>query len=340
MSIVRSLRLFPLLAAPALVVVTPAYAQEGSTDNSATVETLFGAGKALVAQGKFSEACPKFLASYNLEHRIGTVLNLADCYEKNQQLASAWARYIEAATLAQRAGQSERAAFATTHAKALEPTLSKLTVAVPGATAVAGLVLRRDGITVDPAVYGVAVAVDGGTHTIEASAPGKKPWSSQVVVASSSEAKTVTVPALEDGPQPLETAQPSAPAASPAAPDVHTNGGNVRVAGFVVGGAGALGLVAGSIFGAMAGSKASAAKRECVPVSNCQANTNPAASSDMNTAGTLADVSTVAFVAGGALVATGVVLYLVGRPKASAAAFQWTPTVAAHGGGMGFSGAW
>ncbi len=186
-------------------------------------------------------------------------------------------------------------------------------------------------------MYGVAVAVDGGTHTIEASAPGKKPWSSQVVVASSSDAKTVAVPALEDGPQPLETAQPSV---APAAPDVHTNGGNVRVAGFVVGGVGVAGIVAGSIFGAMAGSKASAAKRECVPVSNCQANTNPAAGSDMNTAGTFADVSTVAFVAGGALVATGVVLYLVGRPKASAAALQWTPTVVAHGGGMGFSGAW
>ena len=87
-------------------------------------------------------------------------------------------------------------------------------------------------------MYGVAVAVDGGTHTIEASAPGKKPWSSQVVVASSSDAKTVAVPALEDGLQPLETAQPSV---APAAPDVHTNGGNVRVAGFVVGGVGVAG---------------------------------------------------------------------------------------------------
>ena len=246
MSLARSLRILPLLAAPALVAAMPAYAQDSSADNSATVETLFGAGKALVAQGKFAEACPKFLASYNLEHRIGTLLNLADCYEKNQQLASAWARYIEASTLAQRASQGERAAFATTHAKALEPTLSKLTISVPGATPgaapVAGLVVRRDGVAVDPGAYGVAVAVDGGTHTIEASAPGKKSWSSQVVVASVSDAKTVGVPALEDGPPPLEAVQPGA---APDAPDAHKNGGGTRIAGFVVGGVGIAGLAAG-----------------------------------------------------------------------------------------------
>src|SRR5580704_11583509 len=226
MTFARSLRLLPLLAAPALLAAMPACAQESSADNSATVETLFGAGKALVAQGKFAEACPKFLASYNLEHRIGTLLNLADCYEKNQQLASAWARYIEASTLAQRASQAERATFATSHAKALEPTLSKLTISVPsaapGATPVPGLVVQRDGVAVDPGAYGVEVAVDGGTHTIEASAPGKKTWSSQVVVASASDAKTVGVPALEDGPRPLEVAQPGA---TPEAPDAHKNGG-------------------------------------------------------------------------------------------------------------------
>ncbi len=342
MTFARSLRIVPLLLAPALAATTPAYAQDSSTDNSATVETLFGAGKALVAQGKFAEACPKFLASYNLEHRIGTLLNLADCYEKNQQLASAWARYVEASTLAQRASQGERAAFATSHAKALEPTVSKLTISVPGAApgaaAVPGLVVRRDGVAVDPGAYGVAVAVDGGTHTIEASAPGKKTWSSQVVVASASDTKTVAVPALEDGPPPLDAAV--APGAGPDVPEAHKNNGGVRIAGFVVGGVGIAGLALGSVFGEMASSKASSAKRECVPASNCQANTNPSAGSDMASAGTLADVSTVTFIVGGALVATGVVLVLVGRPKTSSAALQLTPTVVAHGGGMGFSGAW
>src|SRR5262245_1002113 len=53
----------------------PCFAQ----DTSAVVESLFNEGKRLAAAGSYSEACPKFLASYNLEHRTGTLLNLADC---------------------------------------------------------------------------------------------------------------------------------------------------------------------------------------------------------------------------------------------------------------------
>src|SRR5436309_1887312 len=81
----------------------PAFAQ----DNSALVESLFEEGKKLAAAGNYTDACPKFLASYNLEHRTGTALNLADCYEKSGQLASAWARFVEVATVAERAGQIE-----------------------------------------------------------------------------------------------------------------------------------------------------------------------------------------------------------------------------------------
>src|ERR1700688_204100 len=86
----------------------PALAQ----DNSATVEALFNEGRRLATEGKLAEACPKFLSSYKLEHRTRTLLNLADCYEKNGQLASAWARFVEVATLAERAGQSDRADYA------------------------------------------------------------------------------------------------------------------------------------------------------------------------------------------------------------------------------------
>src|SRR5690242_6612861 len=71
----------------------------------AAAQSLFDAAKQLVAQGKHAEACPKFLASFKLDPKPGTAVNLADCYEKTGQIASAWARFQEAAALAQRAGQ-------------------------------------------------------------------------------------------------------------------------------------------------------------------------------------------------------------------------------------------
>ena len=93
----------------------PSHADE----KSAEVESLFADGKRLIEEGKPALACPKFLASYKLEPRIGTLLNLATCYEKNGQLASAWTRYVEAKPLTRAANQQERYDYANERAAAL-----------------------------------------------------------------------------------------------------------------------------------------------------------------------------------------------------------------------------
>jgi hypothetical protein len=196
---VRLLRLTlvaSLFLPPALLAAAPARAE----DNSAAMEALFAEGRRLMAENKYAEACPKFLASFKLdETRVGTLLNLADCYEKNGQLASAWARFVEARAIAARSGQSDRVAFASERAKALEPKLSKLTIAVaPEVAALPGLQVRRDGVSVDQGAWGVAVAVDGSPHTIEVSATGKKPLSIVVQVGQSDDAKEARIPRLED----------------------------------------------------------------------------------------------------------------------------------------------
>jgi hypothetical protein len=166
-------------------------------DNSAALEALFAEGKRLMSEGKYAEACPKLLASYRLdEKRAGTLLNLADCYEKNGQLASAWARFLEAKTLAARNNQVERVAFATEHATALEPKLSRLTISV--AESVPGLQVKRDGVLVDAGALGVAVPVDGGAHTIEAAAPGKRTIRAELTIGASADVRTFRVPPLED----------------------------------------------------------------------------------------------------------------------------------------------
>src|SRR5262245_35951588 len=115
-------RALPLsIVVAALLAAPEAHAQGGDL---AVAQGLIDEANRLVGQGKLAEACPKFLASFQLGPKPGTAVNLADCFEKNGQIASAWARYLEAASLAQRAGQSEREQYAREHAATLEPKLS------------------------------------------------------------------------------------------------------------------------------------------------------------------------------------------------------------------------
>src|SRR5262249_7541698 len=139
---------------------------------------------------------PRFLASFERDPKPGAALNLADCYEKTGRTASAWARFDEAATLAQRAGQARREEYARRHAAALEPLLSRLAVAAPRAAA--GLGAPRDGALLAAAAWGAPAPVDPGKHVIEARAAGKKPWSTTVEVSAGGALVRVEVPALED----------------------------------------------------------------------------------------------------------------------------------------------
>jgi hypothetical protein len=119
---VRRAPRLPIVAA--LLLGAPAARAQGS--DLAAAQGLFDEAKRLVAQGNVAEACPKFLASFRVDPKPGTAVNLADCFEKTGQIASAWARYLEAASLAQRAGQAEREQYAREHAATLEPRLPRL----------------------------------------------------------------------------------------------------------------------------------------------------------------------------------------------------------------------
>jgi hypothetical protein len=111
-------------------------------------------------------ACPKFEASLKLDPGLGAILNLADCYEKNGQTASAWAEFREASAAARASGSKDREDLARQRAAALEPKLSRLTIVVGKQSAQ----VTRDGTSVDSAAFGTAMPVDPGKHVIEATA--------------------------------------------------------------------------------------------------------------------------------------------------------------------------
>ncbi len=288
-------------------------------DNSGAVEQLFVAGKRLMAEGKVAEACPKFLASYKLEHRVGTLLNLAECYERNRQLGSAWARFIEARTLAVRAGQPERADYASQHAATIEGRRSMLTIVADGS--IPGLSVTRDGEVVDPAVYGVALPVDGGSHTIEASAPGKASVSATITVLPESETKTYTVSLVDAAAPPVLGATSPAVRADAAAAPSHGLGARA-VAGIVVAGVGVVAAGIGGGFGVDALSKNSQSSAYCgggTPKDDCWGLGVPL----RNRAVSEATVSSVLIGVGAAAFVGGIVLWLTApsssKPAASVA---------------------
>lgn len=311
-------------------------AQTGkSGGNRAAAEALFNQGRTLMTSGKFAEACPKFEASQQLDPGLGTMLNLAECYEKTGRTASAWAEYREAIPLARAAGSKARQDLATERAQALEERLSTLTIrAISGEDADAHLEVRRDGVALQDAELGSPIPVDPGEHMIEAAAPGKQKWISKVQVGADAAKVQVEIPPLkpEGGAAATAGSAPAVASATTTAPPSDkpaSDGSAQRTAGLVVGGAGIVGLGLGTFFGLQASSKWSDAKAKCTdyPFDCTTDGTNLRSSA--RSAGT---VSTVAFVAGGALLATGVVLYLTASKSKESVALGLGPSSASLSG--------
>jgi serine/threonine-protein kinase len=247
---------------------------EPSAADRAGAEALFMDARKLATEGRFVEACPKFAESQRLDPGVGTLLYLAECYEKTARMASAWATFREAADLARASQQPAREKIALERAALLEPRLSRLLIEVDRGAS--GVKIQRDGTELSAAVFGTAIPLDQGPHVIVASAPGKKPWTVTVELA---EGKTTTVkiPPLEDSspaaapsavtPPTTSSAPPPPPVTASVAP-APTSPGAVtspyRVPALVAGGVGVLGLGLGAYFGLKASSLWDQSRDNCV----------------------------------------------------------------------------
>jgi len=176
-----------------LLLCAPAYAQQGG--GGAEAEQLFRDAKQLMQKGRFGEACNAFQASQKLDPAVTTVMNLADCREKNGQIATAWSLFLEVERLTR--GDAKQDALHRTaqdRAKKLEPRLSYLTVSVPDESRVSGLVLTRNGTPLEEVLWNRAIPVDGGEYTIGGQAPGHEVWQTIVTIAPEKGKHTVDVP--------------------------------------------------------------------------------------------------------------------------------------------------
>jgi len=295
-----------------------AHAQGG---DGAAALSLFEEGKRLAAEGDFQQACPKLLASYGLIQKLGTLLNLADCYERSGRTASAWVRFTEATTIADRAGQQERTEFARSHAAALLPRLARVTISVDR-PADEGLVVRRDGAIVDAAAFGTPVPVDPGTHSVEASAPHRRTWTSSIVIERDAPGDhAVAIPALEPeaAAEVIAPAQ-ATPAIGPEAPPLPPVHSTQRTWAYVAGGVGVAGIAASLVAGALANGQYARSNDAggCVN-DRCTAR----GLDDRSSASTTASVATAFFVGGALLLGTGIVLYLTSPSPPALARTAW-----------------
>jgi hypothetical protein len=328
------------------LVSLPARAQSVELPTLPTAQALYNAATKEMDAGDYASACPKLEEVVRLvPEGLGAKLTLAKCYEGAGKLASAWTLYslVESA-----AREKERAQAARTRAAALRPRLAELTIAVPAdVRALPGLEVRRDAVVLGSAQWGVAIPVDRGTYVLTAIASGKKEWKRVVPVEADGAKLEVAIGPLEDAvarapakseaasqgpvaarPKQVAPAQKPLPPRAPQSersagwPPVKTAG----VAALGVGGAGlALGVGAG--VAAIVQHKTIAAK---CPNDDCPPGEQKAID-DYRLSGTLA---TVGLAAGGAVMATGVVLMIV-APKAKPAREAAVRPLL----GLGFAGA-
>jgi tetratricopeptide (TPR) repeat protein len=290
----------------ALVLSCHAHAQ--SAEDKAAAEALFDEGKRLLEAGQVEAACKKLEDSDRLDPAAGTQLNLAQCYERAGRTASAWSTYRRAAATAKARGQKEREDLARQRASDLEPKLSRLTLVVPEQARAPGLELLKNGSPVEPAVWNQAVPVDPGTLTIEARAPGKQRWTTQVALDRPGMQQSVQVPPLLDDPAAAGEGGEALPApiAPPPTPSETSAGSAQRTWGWVVTGIGVVGLAAGGALAYQARTKNEDSKDHCLPDDSNRCSQKGVDLRDE--ARRYGDFATIAGGAGFALLVTGIVL--------------------------------
>ena len=338
----------------ALLSPLPARAQTQERDPAAA-QALFDQARQLIQQGKVREACPKLLESNRLDPGIGTQFYLADCYERSGKLASAWATFLDVASIAHASNQLDREKAAAKRAAQLEPRLPKLIVTVPESSLVPFMEVRRtpvdaaaeekhglaagsaEGlrILIGAAQWGTPVPVDPGEYVMMISAPGRTPQQ-KVITLEEGKSSNFQVPALQEENQAAKppvaaavVAQPSPPQPAPKPepepePEPRketppTTGSHVAVLPLILAGAGVVGLGVGTVFALKAKSSNEDSKQDCgTPNINV---CGPQGLASRNDALHQGNVATVSFIAGGAFLASAVIVWRVeaGSKKSGAA---------------------
>jgi len=269
-----------------------------------------------MTQGAYPEACKKLEESDRLDPALGTLFNLADCYEKSGRTASAWSLFLHAAAASEARGQHAAAQIARERADGLSATVPQFAILVPPEARIAGLVIRRGEDVIGEAQWNTPIAVNPGSYAVSATAPGHAPWSAEIVVANGDRSAAITVPVLQpvvpkqEAPLPTQ-ARPGAvkiPRRAPAGAPSGTS--SARPVVLAVGAIGAAGVGASLVLGALALAQYHGV--DC-PEEDGRPVCSKTAGAERDAAYTKANVATIVGAVGVAALATSTVLWLTWR---------------------------
>jgi len=299
------------------LVCAPQLARAEANDVAAA-EKLFREGAAALKRGEVEPACAKLSQSNTLDPAIGTLGLLALCHERQGRTATALLEYRTVASLARSANQNERAVIASTRARELEAKVPHLELVLPKLGA--ELTIEVGDRHVLPTELDAPIALDPGPVKVRVSADGYESWSQTLTVPAEGGVIRVAVPKLEPVESvSLEEDKPAAPAVAretphsapppppPAAPRPRSPGPPPEAEPSVLAwgaiGIGVAGLAVGAAFGVNALSNNSKSAAHCSG-NECDFDGVNLRARALRSA----TVSTLSFVGGSAMLATGLVL--------------------------------
>jgi len=310
-----------LAAALAFVPCGTAFAQGALASNAdAEAQALFDDAKAKMQAGQYVEACREFAQSEAIDPQLGTLLNLAFCFESAHHTASACPAWLGAAEAADRKGDAARMTLAMEHAQSTCSHTVHATIDVAPQSGRDRIVLTLNRAPLDRVQWGRPTPLDEGDYELRATGAGLQPWSTTFTV-SGDHAPEVTVPVLTE-----ERPASSRPWFSTAA--------------WVAAGTGAVALGASAAFEAvaLADKNASNADGHCLPNNNC----DPAGEAHRSDAIRNGNIATVLFAVGAGGAASGVLFFFLGasRPSGTPRGAWVTPVVAGQSWGISLGQQW
>lgn len=255
-----------------------------AADDPAAAELLFQRGREGMEAGDWKQACESFAESHRLDPAPGTVMNLATCQEKRGELARAWEHWQQAMRLLD--PDDQRREYVSTRIQELEAELPRLTIVVAD-DAPSGMVVRRDGVELGQASFGIPSPVDPGAHEVVVSSPNHAARTFRLEIEKGEERRIVVAPGSE---------LPD--------PDEPERGSSQRSWAYVAGGFGVAGVATGIATGIMVNDRQATVNQNCDGRLCNQIGLDAASQGDA-----LLAANTAAWIIGGVGLAAGAVLY-------------------------------
>ena len=193
------------------------------------------------------------------------------------------------------------------------------------------------GVTVDGEVLvdrldGRATPVDPGQHVFTFTAAGGRTVTRTLIVT---EGEKWRREQIVFGAGSAAASAPAAPASPTTTADVGGGMGTHKILGLAAGGVGVAGLAVGTVFGLLAFSEKSQQESACGSSASCAGSAYSTAAGDRSAGLTDSTIATVGFIAGGALLVGGAILFLTAPASAPrATGMTLVPSLGPGGGGL------